>query len=119
MEHHKKLLNSILSNKMDRVNVVSSLIKFGIPFQEDAQYVVLKLKLKYSLLSNMITYLKSTDCQEEVIFYERMMKETINLLKFLKEKIMPEKIRCSLIGCLFKTKRHLDYLRHLERIYPK
>ena len=66
MEHHKKLLNSILSNKLDRVNVVSSLIKFGIPFQEDAQYVVLKLKLKYSLLSNMITYLKSTDCQEEV-----------------------------------------------------
>ena len=78
MEHHKKLLNSILSNKLDRVNVVSSLIKFGIPFQEDAQYVVLKLKLKYSLLSNMITYLKSTDCQEEVIFYER---KTINLLK--------------------------------------
>ena len=116
MDSQKDLLKSLLKNQVDRVNLLSNLRKFKVNFDEESDYVILKNKLKLKILENVsLSVCDETEKDE----YDRMKKETEDLLQFHNEKLSRVKYNCTLAGCLYESNTHREYIRHLQRVHPQ
>ena len=116
MDALKELLHSVVHNQLDRVKLLSNLIKFKVSFNEESSTIILKYKLKLALLENIILTERN---ENEKVDFNRLKKETEDYLKYHHAQLSKVSFKCTLAGCLYECNRHRDYLRHLQRVHPQ
>jgi len=116
MNTQRNLLEALTKNQLDRVTLLNNLKKFKVNFNEGSAYVILKYRLKIKLLDNISQIVSECREKEEI---EKSMKEAEDLLRYHNEKISRLKYKCSFVGCLYESRRHLDYIRHIQRVHPE
>ena len=95
---------------MDLFQIKSNLDLFSIEYHQSDGQEKLRMKLKKSILEEI---LKSD--VEARDFYETCLKETdMTLLGSSRESGYP----CCLAGCNYISERHRTYIRHLKRAHP-
>ena len=116
MDTLKELLASLLQNRLDRVKLISTLLKFKVDFNEEMPSMILSYKLRHVLLDRLILH---EEHEIQKAYYTRLKQETEDYLEYHQEKIASAKYKCSLAGCLFECTWHRDYFRHLHRVHPR
>lgn len=92
---------------MDRVNIIHNLQNLKVQFDDNAPFVVLKYKLQLEILENM-------KINEENVYYTRLKQETKNYLEFHRTRLEKKQYQCCFVGCIFKCRKHLFYIRHIQ-----
>ena len=115
MDQLKRLLSSILANRLDRVNIILNLNKLKEDFDDDEPLAILKYKLQLRVVE---TLCKDPAQEGQNEYYERLREESKGYLAF-HHKEDRRKFQCSLVGCLFKCNQHKYYLRHLRRAHSQ
>jgi hypothetical protein len=110
MDQLKELLTALLSNQLDRVKVIYNLLKLKQSVDEDAPFIILKYKLQLELIQNI-----SKQSNHDDVYLSTLKKETLDYLEFHQMKRIETGFSCCLVGCLYKTGRHRNYIRHLKQ----
>ena len=113
MDFQLDILRKLVRNQIDWTNLLHYLQVFQVPHNAEAPFVLLKLKLKYKLLKNLLPHVSGAERD----VYSRMVLETDRLLTNHGENIA-DVYKCTLVGCLFETSHHRIYIRHIRRIHP-
>ena len=116
MEAQRLILQSIQKNQLDRVQLISYLNRYQIDFDVNSPLVILKFKLKLRLLDNLIQYCHNDN--EVVSKYTSLKNESENFLRYHNEKVTSSNFKCTFSGCLFESRVHREYMRHLQRVHP-
>ena len=95
MDALKELLNSVVHNQLDKVKLLSNLIKFKVSFNEESSTIILKYKL--ALLENIILTERN---ENEKVDFNRLKKETEDYLKYHHAQLSKVSFKCTLAGCL-------------------
>ena len=113
MEEQKDLLKSLLENRLDRVSILHHLHRFKADYDEQLPYVVLKYQLQLLVIENLSKERGSS------VIYSKLKEETMKILRFYHQKRISRKFLCCLVGCIFKTNKHMFYIRHLQRSHSR
>ena len=113
METLHNLYLSLTNNQLDRLSLMVALRKYEIKFTENEESDGLELKLKLFLVENLLN-----DCRDPSEA-EKLSNVYCETRKMLCEKGLLDmySYKCTVVGCIFKTSRHREYLRHLGRIH--
>ena len=113
METFHNLYLSLTNNQLDRLTLMVALRKYEIKFTENEESDGLELKLKLFLVENLLN-----DCRDPSEA-EKLSSLYCETRKMLCEKGLLDmySYKCTVVGCIFKTSRHREYLRHLGRIH--
>ena len=113
MEHHRSLLKSLLGNQLDRVTVIYHLQRLNQVIDEESTFAILKYKLQLELVEII-----SKDSPFDN-YLATLKKETIDYLEFHLKRVTKSCFKCCLVGCIFKTSRHRNYMRHLKQTHSQ
>ena len=113
MSNLEDKLNRLLDDKFDTFEVLSECRKLKVNVDFPVDYTCQKHLLQRSLL---IEILKNDLEKHKKNSYEKLLESTQNFLKWKQEKL--KGIPCSFAGCLFRGKRHRDYVKHLKAVHP-
>ena len=116
MDQQKKLLSSLLANSLDRASLLYNLTSLKVQYDDEEPSVILKYKLQLRVVENIFKGINRT---EENVYYETLMKESKDYLRFHLKKNQVTTYQCSLVGCLFKCRWHRNYIRHIQRAHSK
>ena len=118
MDQLHQLLISLLSNRVDRVNLLHFLSKLKVDVDEGAPFIFLKYKLQLEVAQILSKGLSPQENNR--IDYERIIKESTEyLLVFMGRDKIRRTYHCTLTGCLFKASKHRDYLRHVHKVHSQ
>lgn len=90
--------------------MIYNLLKLKQCVDEDAPFIILKYKLQLELIQII-----SKQSNQDDLYFSTLKKETIEYLEFHQMKEIKTGFSCCLVGCLFKTGRHRNYIRHLKQ----
>ena len=113
MEHHRSLLKSLLGNHLDRVTIIYHLQRLKQVIDEDAPFAILKYKLQLELVEIIAKESPGDN------YIATLKKETNDYLKFHQQKVTKICFKCCLVGCIYKTTRHRNYMRHLKQSHSQ
>ena len=113
MEHHRSLLKSLLGNHLDRVTVIYNLQRLKQVIDEDSPFAILKYKLQLEFVEIIAKESPIDD------YIATLKKETIAYLEFHHKKVTKSCFKCCLGGCIYKTSRHRNYMRHLKQSHSQ
>ena len=107
-------LKKLLDDKFDTFEVLSECrkIKIDIDFSFDM------ICQKHLLQRGLVVEILKNHLEDSVkkTYYEKLLQSTENFLKWKTEK--SKGFPCSVAGCLFRGKRHRNYLQHLKTVHP-
>ena len=114
MEYFESLVVRINRNELDHFEVVTEGGKFGIDYSNAKDFS----EEKYLLLHAVLQEILKTSESSKIEKYEKML-ETTNKFLLLCSSTRSEKkgYPCSFPGCLFRSKRHRDFVRHLKSVH--
>ena len=113
MENLKSMCLRIVRNEIDHFELLAASAKFKLDFQPSDDFAYKKNQLKQAVLSEI---LKNQNLSiDDKRMYGEMREATVKLLKFRSSAV--KGFPCSLVGCLFRGKRHRDYVKHLEKTH--
>ena len=115
MENYKSTLKDLLGNRLDRVNIIYNLAKLRVEYNDEAPFVILKYQLQLEVLKEIYKELG----ENQNIYYSTLRKETEEYLEYHNLKSKKTGFHCCLVGCLFKSKKHRDYIRHLKQFHAR
>ena len=104
----KIILEKLLKDQLDQFEVLSLADRFSVNLNEVENFSNQKYALQKGVLEQI---LRVED--EDRDYYKRVLEETEqNLVKKVSRKYS-----CSLIGCLFQSDKHRNYLKHLKKVH--
>ena len=114
LENLKTLFLRIMRNDIDHFGLVAAGEKFKIDINQSAQFSHQKNQLKCAVLQEILKSPNLNDDERDK--YKVMLDTTIKLLHL--KASMLKGFPCSFVGCLFRGKKHRDYVKHLKDIHP-
>ena len=105
LDQAKSVLNKLLSNILDKFEVLNISRMWGLELSDD-NFSRQKYQLQKTLLEHILK-------EDDSDYYQRLLKETRDLLNIPKER----GYRCSLVGCTFSALGHRNYIRHLSEVH--
>ena len=89
MDQQKKLLSSLLANSLDRATLLYNLTSLKVQYDDEEPSVILKYKLQLRVVENIFKGINRT---EENVYYETLMKESKDYLRFHHQKTRSQHI---------------------------
>ena len=115
LEYLRSLCLKIVRNEIDHFELVAAAENMKVDINQELQFSYQKNQLKYAVLREI---LKSSSISEDEKETFKVMLETTSKVLHVKTNELIAGYSCTFVGCLFRGRRHRDYIKHLEEIHP-
>ena len=102
----KKALNKLLQNEFDQFEVLGLAQKLALDIQNESDFSQQQYVLQKCVLEHIIK-------SDSSVYYMRLLEETTRMI----HRKQDNKYSCCLVGCLFQSNKHRDYLQHLKKVH--
>ena len=113
LEYLTQLCRKLSKNEIDHFDLITEGNKFKLYFVPSDDFYQKKNQLKFVVLEEILKSKNLSEVQRKI--YVDMLETTRRLLET--HTAVKRGFPCSLVGCLFRGKRHRDYVNHLERTH--
>ena len=104
----KLQLEKLLRDNLDQFELLSQADRFGVDLTQTFSFSKQKFLVQKAVLDEL---LKCGDENKE--YYSRLLVETKQNL----DKKLSSDYLCCMVGCLFRTEKHRNYLAHLKKVH--